>query len=203
MRRYISEKNKQKIRLYKQLHQKVKYREIMDYILPFLQKDGWTGKAPCKSTISEIINDKTPVEEKVLEKAQEGYIQAESAELIKITKNRLDHYNKAEALVVDKMIKKLNTDERMSSRELVGMAKDLTIIREKILGTIEIGIESEGDPNKIKRLELIEDLINDVESKTKITQKITAIRPDPVERSETSSDDGEDERGKEGSGEQD
>uniref|UniRef100_A0A6H2A1S5 Uncharacterized protein n=1 Tax=viral metagenome TaxID=1070528 RepID=A0A6H2A1S5_9ZZZZ len=203
MRRYISEKNKQKIRLYKQLHQKVKYREIMDYILPFLQKDGWTGKAPCKSTISEIINDKTPVEEKVLEKAQEGYIQAESAELIKITKNRLDHYNKAEALVVDKMIKKLNTDERMSSRELVGMAKDLTIIREKILGTIEIGIESEGDPNKIKRLELIEDLINDVESKTKITQKITAIRPDPVERSKTSSDDGEDERGEESSGEQD
>lgn len=201
MRKYISEKNKQRIRLFKKLNPKAICRETTEYIMPYLIKDGWIGKAPHKSTISDIINDKEPLAEKIIESAKDKIIKSSATELANITKNRLDFVNKAEAKVLKELNNKLNTDEGRVSKELISMLKDLTDIRGKILGTVELSIEAEGDPSKVENLQLVEDLLNEIETKTKIKTKITAIRPDPTPRTKEDNNPTETERAEDSSSE--
>lgn len=187
---FISEKIKNEIRLYKQVRPNCKYGEIIEHFAPKI------GRRVHKATISDIIRSKTEVDKQILAKAKTKLIEQSSDDLVKVIKNRIDHLNTIEAKVIVELSRKMDEDDGRTANELVNMLKNLTDIRGKILGIIEIGIEHEGSPEKLRRLELLEDLISDVENtKTKITQKITAIRPDPIKRTEGSDSGGEIGRG--------
>lgn len=205
MRKYISAKIKQKIRLYYKLHPKATCREVTDYIMPDLRADGWIGKPPHKTTFSDIKNEKDPIADEIVDTAKKELIKTSSKELASIIKNRLSWVNKIEAKIIKELNQKLNENEGRVSKELISMFKDITEIRSKIMGVVELSVEFEGDPTKVKNLQLVEEVLNEIEnqSKTKIKTKITAIRPDPTPRTKTSDSPTEDEGGEDSSGEQD
>jgi len=183
---HVHQEIRREMRLYKKLNPKATLDKIAE---KFSEK---IGRKLMLGTVRGILNEKDEISERALEVAKKSLIQKTGKELARIAENRIKYVNKAEAKVLVRLNRQLNTDQVLSP-ELVRMLKDLTDIRGKILGTLEISEEIEASQEQLKNLENFEQLIDET-LKTKITKKITAIRPDPIRELKIKNPDSEEKR---------